>query len=150
MCPQGRAEMYQSYENPSDHTGNIGRFHPFFIDHEGPQEEQRYSSTLFLTSALEGGEGSASRPGRTLPPGRPGTHCIGGWVGLRAGLDRCGKSRPHRDSIPGPSSPQAVAILTTLPGPHTGNIALAFLPGKVPNVAQSTATVGTVRVLSWT
>ena len=22
------------------------------------------------------------------------THCIGGWVGLRAGLDRCGKSRP--------------------------------------------------------
>ena len=25
---------------------------------------------------------------------RPGTHCIGGWVGLRAGLDRCGKSRP--------------------------------------------------------
>jgi hypothetical protein len=31
-----------------------------------------------------------------LPPGkRPGTHCIGGWVGPRAGLDRCGKSRPQ-------------------------------------------------------
>jgi hypothetical protein len=29
-----------------------------------------YSSTLFLTSALEGGEGSASRPGRTSPPGK--------------------------------------------------------------------------------
>ena len=28
---------------------------------------------------------------------RPGTHCTGGWVGPRAGLDRCGKSRPHRD-----------------------------------------------------
>jgi len=28
-----------------------------------------YSSTLFLTSALEGGEGSASCPGRTLLPG---------------------------------------------------------------------------------
>ena len=41
-----------------------------------------------------------------LPPGKmPGTHCTGGWVGLGAGLDRCGKSRPHRDSIPGPSSP---------------------------------------------
>ena len=53
-----------------------------------------YSSTLIQTSALEGGEGSASRPGRTLPPGRPGTHCTGGWVGLRAGLDWCGKSRP--------------------------------------------------------
>jgi hypothetical protein len=30
-----------------------------------------------------------------LPPGkRPGTHCIGGWVGSRAGLDGCEKSRP--------------------------------------------------------
>jgi hypothetical protein len=28
------------------------------------------------------------------PRERPGTHCTGGWVGLRAGLDRCGKSRP--------------------------------------------------------
>jgi hypothetical protein len=41
-----------------------------------------------------------------LPPGkRPGTHRLGGWVNPRAGLDGCGKSRPHRDSIPGPSSP---------------------------------------------
>jgi hypothetical protein len=29
----------------------------------------------------------------------------GGWVGPRAGLDVCKKSHPHRDSIPGPSSP---------------------------------------------
>ena len=29
-----------------------------------------------------------------LPPERPGTHCIGGWVDLRAGLDGCGNSRP--------------------------------------------------------
>ena len=29
-----------------------------------------YSSTLFLTSAVEVGEGPASRPGRTLPPGK--------------------------------------------------------------------------------
>ena len=43
-----------------------------------------------------------------LPPGkRPGTDFIGGWVGPRAGLDGCGKSRPRRDSIPGPSSPIA-------------------------------------------
>jgi len=39
------------------------------------------------------------------PRKRLGTHYIGGWVGPRAGQDRCGKSRPHRDSIPGPSSP---------------------------------------------
>ena len=38
--------------------------------------------------------------GKTL-----GTHCIGGWVVPRAGVDRCGRSRPNRDSIPGPFSP---------------------------------------------
>jgi hypothetical protein len=30
--------------------------------------ERSYSSCSFLTSALEGGEWSASRPGRALPP----------------------------------------------------------------------------------
>ena len=41
-----------------------------------------------------------------LPPGKgPGTHCVGSWVGPRAGLDWCGKSQPHRDLISGPSSP---------------------------------------------
>ena len=48
---------------------HVGRFHPV-IGYEGPQGEQRYSSTLFQASALEGGEGSASRPGSTLPPGK--------------------------------------------------------------------------------
>ena len=38
-------------------------------------------------------------------------------MGSRAGLDRCGKSRNHRDSIPGPSSPWPVAIPTTLSRP---------------------------------
>jgi hypothetical protein len=33
-------------------------------------------------------------PRPPLPQKRPGTHCTGGWVGLGAGLDRCGKSRP--------------------------------------------------------
>jgi len=28
------------------------------------------------------------------PRERPCTHCRGGWVGPRAGLDRCQKSRP--------------------------------------------------------
>jgi hypothetical protein len=36
-----------------------------------------------------------------LPPGkRRGTHFIGGWVGLKARLDGCGKSLSHLDSIP--------------------------------------------------
>jgi hypothetical protein len=51
-----------------------------------------------------------------LPPGkRPGTHCIGGWVGPKAGLNGYGKSRPNRDSIPGPGrlsypGPRGVAV----------------------------------------
>jgi hypothetical protein len=49
----------------------------------------------FMTTALEGGECSGSRPDRSFSPGeRPVTHCTGGWVGTRVGLDRCGKSRP--------------------------------------------------------
>jgi hypothetical protein len=39
-----------------------------------------------------------------LPKGKTlGTHCIGGWVGPRTGLDGCGKSLRHRDSISRPS-----------------------------------------------
>jgi hypothetical protein len=43
---------------------------------------------VFLTSALVGGEWSASRPSR-FTPGEiaPGTRWIGGWVGPRTGLD---------------------------------------------------------------
>ena len=59
-----------------------------------------YSSTLFLTSALEGGEGQRHDPAAPYPRERPGTHCTGGWVGIRAGLDRCGKSRPPPEIDP--------------------------------------------------
>ena len=46
-----------------------------------------YASTLSLTSALDGVNGQRQAP-VALPPGkRPGTRHIGGWVGLRAGLD---------------------------------------------------------------
>ena len=48
------------------------------------------------------------------PRERPATHCIGGCVRPRAGLDRCAKSRRYRDPIPGPSSPQRDAIPTAL------------------------------------
>jgi hypothetical protein len=56
------------------------------------------------TSALDGGEWSASRPGRFNPRKRaPGTHWKGGWMGPRAGLDAVSKrntSSPRRDSNP--------------------------------------------------
>jgi len=47
-----------------------------------------------MTTALEGGEGSASRPGRSLPPGKTRYPLYRRLGGPRAGLDRCGKSRP--------------------------------------------------------
>jgi hypothetical protein len=41
------------------------------------------AQTHVLTSALVGGECSASNPRERTP----GTHWIGGWMGPRAGLD---------------------------------------------------------------
>jgi hypothetical protein len=59
------------------------------------------------------GVGGQRRAPAALPPGKKFfTHSVGGWVGVRVGLDGCGKSRPHRDSIPESSSPQLVAIPT--------------------------------------
>jgi hypothetical protein len=56
--------------------------------HEGVLGEWRYSSTHSLTSALDGGEWSASRPCRFTPRERaPGYHWKGGWVDPRAVLD---------------------------------------------------------------
>jgi hypothetical protein len=67
--------------------------------------ERRYSSYSFTTSALDGGEWSASRPGRAFAPGErtPGTHSTGGWVGPRAGLDTEARGKilcPCRGSNP--------------------------------------------------
>ena len=81
----------------------------------GRVEVQLYS---ILDLCTRRGEGSASRPGSNLPPGKtryPLYRRLGGPQG-RSGLVR--KISPHRDSIAGPSSPQAVAIPTTLPGPQ--------------------------------
>jgi hypothetical protein len=53
-----------------------------------------------------------------LSPGKsPGIRCTGGWVGIGACLDECGKYRPHRGSNPGPSRTWWVAISTTLSRP---------------------------------
>jgi len=63
-----------------------------------------YSFTHSLNSALDGGEWSASRPGRFAPREKaPGTHWIGGWVGPSVVLDAVVKRkipRPRRESNP--------------------------------------------------
>ena len=46
-----------------------------------------------------GGEGHA--PAAAPLRDRSDTHCTEGLVGPKAGLDECGKSRPHQGSIPG-------------------------------------------------
>jgi hypothetical protein len=72
--------------------------------HEGVLGEWKYVSTYSLTSALDGDEWSASRPGRFTSRERtPGTHWIGGWVGPRAVLDTAVKRKipsPRRESNP--------------------------------------------------
>jgi hypothetical protein len=60
----------------------------------------------FLTTARDGGEPSASRPCHFNPgEAEPDTHCTGGWVGLRAGLDNCG----HQNRNPAFSAVQPEA-----------------------------------------
>jgi len=66
--------------------------------YESPQVEKRYSPTLSLALALDGG--GWSKPCNRK---RPGTHCTGGWLG--------------RNLIHRPSSPKQVATLNKLPWP---------------------------------
>jgi hypothetical protein len=94
-----------------------GNVHPI-PGREGPEGKKSYSSTLSLISVLDGSGWSTPRPGLVtpFPPGkRPVTPCTEGWVGPRSSMDGCGKSLPHRHAIPVSSSPQRVAISTTVP-----------------------------------
>jgi hypothetical protein len=53
----------------------------------------------------------STTPPPLYPQERPGTECAGGWVGPRAGLDRCGKSRPTGIRFPDrPARSQLIAI----------------------------------------
>ena len=53
-----------------------------------------------MTAALEGGEWSAARPDRTLPPGKDPVLILqeAGWA--PGPVWTGGKSRPYRDTIP--------------------------------------------------
>jgi hypothetical protein len=75
------------------------------IHHAGAKGERIKSSHSLLTLALDGGQLSASRPGRALSRKRnPEVHRIGGWVGLRTCLDTGTRQkilRPCLGSNPG-------------------------------------------------
>jgi hypothetical protein len=70
-----------------------------------------------LTSALDGGEWSASCPGHFTSRERaPGTHWLGGWVGPRASLDMVSKTKipnPYQESNPDHLNIQPIASCYT-------------------------------------
>ena len=70
-----------------------GQVHPR-TGHESPDGDKRYSYTLSLTSGLDGGWVVNATPRPLYPGERHGTHCIGGWVGPRVGLDGMRKISP--------------------------------------------------------
>jgi hypothetical protein len=76
--------------------------------------EARGQLHAFLTSAQDGEEWSASLAGSLAPRERaPGTHWIGGWVGLRARLDAVVKRKipsSYRESNPGHSTRSLVTV----------------------------------------
>jgi hypothetical protein len=79
--------------------------------------ERRCSSYSFLTSALEGGEWSASRPGRALPPGKGPpvpTEQEAGWAPETVWTQRL---EEKSSASVGDRTPvvQSVVILTELP-----------------------------------
>ena len=63
-----------------------GKGHPR-TGHEGPEGEYSYSSVLKLGARW--GWVVSVTPWSLYIPERPGNHCIGGWVGPRAGLEGC-------------------------------------------------------------
>jgi len=82
--------------------------------------------------------GGQSHVPAALPPGKsPGTHCIGSWVGPRASLDGCGKSR----TLPGfdPRTVQPVASRYTdwaIPVPSRVGLVMK-LKGMIRSLFQS-------------
>jgi len=70
-----------------------------------------------MTAALEGGEWSAARPGRTLPPEKKRYPFYRRLCGPQGRSGRSENLVLPPGFNPGPSSPWSVAILTELPGP---------------------------------
>jgi hypothetical protein len=73
-----------------------------------PEQDQRVNRGIALSFRDLGARTwcvVSIRPRPFYPREIPFTHCTGGCVGPKAGLDVCEKSRSNRDSIPGSSNP---------------------------------------------
>jgi hypothetical protein len=100
----------------------------------------------FLTSALDAGERSASRPGLfTLRVKAPGTHWIGDWVDYRIVTDAMGfHNCPWRESNTGRQARSLVSVLSQLLRLFRRNsthwMLLYFLTGTEPTVSETRTT----------
>jgi hypothetical protein len=87
---------------------------------------------IFLTSALVGGEWSASGPGHFTPGERAsGTHWIGGWVGPRATLNDVEKRKFSTLCLPLRS--QSLYLLC-YPGSFSSCMPLGIVTCVLPNL----------------
>jgi len=78
-------------------------------------------------------------PRLLYPRERLGTHCTGGWVGPRAGLEGCGKSRPPPHAPTGIRSPDHTARseslnLPSYPGPRIYVLRISKQPYSAQNL----------------
>jgi hypothetical protein len=62
--------------------------HPFTA-HEGPKGEQKNNPILFCTSVLREVRGQLHAPADFYPQQTHSILCTVGWLGARAGMDRC-------------------------------------------------------------
>ena len=81
------------------------QYSPYTCEGHTVTRHENTRSSLPLTSALDGDKWSTPRPGRFYLTEWTGNHFTGEWMGAWVGLDGYGNSRPHRYSMPGPSSP---------------------------------------------
>ena len=70
------------------------------------------------------------------PQERPGTHCTGGWVGPRAGLDWCGKSRPPPGFDPWTVQPVASRYTDCATRPNAKTKTMNYFKGALPPFTQ--------------
>ena len=87
--------------------------------------------------------GQRHAPAALYPRKRTGTHCTRDWVGHRAGLDRCGKSRPPPGFDPRTVQPVA-QLLYRLSYPSSNKLCSYFTFGIYHDNLTSTPTVTAV------
>jgi len=75
-----------------------------------------------MTAALEGGEWSAARPGRTLSPGKTRYTFYRRLSGPQGRSGRTEKFRPHRNSIPDRSARSKSLYRLNYPAHYKGRI----------------------------